>query len=172
MDNKDAKKSLKWIVAGLVAILAIVAVVWLVIRNNNNGNGNGSGNNASEVTEETKVSASELAADKVTDKVAFGDYDAMFTLSKDIQNGKKVGAIVQVDGVVSHKLSSYSIVQDNPNKEKENEMSQVGTVFVIQDGEAADYPKDGDKAQITAKVMEISPLNFQLVTLKDFVETK
>ena len=49
-------------------------------------------------------------------------------------------------------------------------MSQIGTVFTIQDGDSADYPKDEARIKITAKVMEVSPLNFQLVTLKDFIE--
>lgn len=172
MDNKAASKAVKPILIGLVAIVAVVAIVWLIIRqtNNNNGNNNGNSESAAEVKDETKVTAAELAADKVTDTVSFGDYTAMFTLSKAIQNGQKVGAIVKVDGRVSHKLSSYSVVQDNPKKEEEGEMSQVGTVFVIQDAEEADYPKDEDRIEITAKVMEVSPLNFQLVTLKDFVK--
>ena len=171
MDEKAAKKSMVPILVGLAAILAIVGVVWLVVRGRGSGEPQPNGdNNASSVEDKTKVTAGELAADKVTDKVSFGDYDAMFTLSKAIQNGQKDSAIVSVEGLVSHKTSSYSVVQENPKKAEEGEMSQIGTVFTIQDGEASDYPKDGARIKITAKVMEVSPLNFQLVTLKDFIE--
>ena len=44
------------------------------------------------------------------------------------KNGQKIGAIVSVEGLVSHKTSSYSVVQDNPKKAEEGEMSQIGTV--------------------------------------------
>ncbi|MBQ3468250.1 hypothetical protein IJH19_01800 [Candidatus Saccharibacteria bacterium] len=170
MSNKAMKKSVVPILIGAVAILAIVGIVWFIISRNQGGENGNNSNSTSETTDATKVTAEELAADKVTDRVSFGDYTAMFDLSKAIQNGQKVGAIVKVDGKVSHKLSSYSVVQENPKKAEEDEMSQVGTVFVIQDAESADYPKDEERIEITAKVMEVSPLNFQLVTLKDFVK--
>lgn len=171
MDNKSAKKAMWPILIGLAAVLVVVGVVWLIVRGKgDNSQPENNNNNAASVEDKTKVTAGELAADKVTDKVSFGDYDAMFTLSKAIQNGQKVGAIVSVEGIVSHKLSSYSVVQENPKKAEEGEMSQIGTVFTIQDGDSADYPKDEDRIKITAKVMEVSPLNFQLVTLKDFIE--
>lgn len=175
MDDKKAKKSIAPILIGIVAILVIVGVVWFIVRKNGDNDG---GNDSATTSEEdkTKVTAAELSKSP-DETVAFGDYTAMFTLSKAIQNGEKVGAIVKVDGTVSHKISSYSIVQENPKKDEEGEMSQVGTVFVIQDAEAAtypkesaDYPKDGQRIELTAKVVEVSPLNFQLVTLKDFVK--
>ena len=169
MDNKAAKKSMVPILIGLAAILVVVGVVWFIVRGKGNDPQSGA-DNGSSVEDKTKVTAGELAADKVTDKVSFGDYTAMFTLSKAIQNGQKVGAIVSVEGLVSHKTSSYSVVQENPKKAEEGEMSQIGTVFTIQDGDSADYPKDEERIKITAKVMEVSPLNFQLVTLKDFIE--
>lgn len=168
MDGKAAKKSVVPILIGLVAILAITGTVWLIIRGKNDNNAQPDNNTAS-VEDKTKVTADELASDKVTDMVPENDYTAMFTLSKAIQNGQKTGAIVWVDGQVSHKTSSYSVVQENPKKAEEGEMSQIGTVFTIQDGTAEDYPKDGERIKITAKVMEVSPLNFQLVTLKDFI---
>ena len=169
MDNKAAKKSMVPILIGLAAILVVVGVVWFIVRGKGNDPQSGA-DNGSSVEDKTKVTAGELAADKVTDKVSFGDYTAMFTLSKAIQNGQKVGVIVSVEGLVSHKTSSYSVVQENPKKAEEGEMSQIGTVFTIQDGDSADYPKDESRIKITAKVMEVSPLNFQLVTLKNFIE--
>lgn len=169
MDKKAANKSVVPILIGLAAILVVVGVVWFIVRGKGDDSQSNT-NNGTSVEDKTKVTAEDLAADKVTDKVSFGDYTAMFTLSKAIQNGQKIGAIVSVEGLVSHKTSSYSVVQDNPKKAEEGEMSQIGTVFTIQDGDSADYPKDEARIKITAKVMEVSPLNFQLVTLKDFIE--
>ena len=170
MDNKAAKKSVVPILVGLAIILAITGAVWLIVRGRGGDEPQPNNNDTSSVEDKTKVAAGELAADKVTDKVSFGDYDAMFTLSKAIQNGEKVSAIVSVEGLVSHKTSSYSVVQENPKKGEAGEMNQIGTVFIVQDGDPADYPADGTRIKITAKVMEVSPLNFQLVTLKDFVQ--
>ena len=170
MDNKKAKKSIAPVLIGIVAILVIVGAVWFFfIRGKGNDSGSNNENNTSSEEDKTKVTAEELSKSP-SESVVFGDYDAMFTLSKAIQNGERVGKIVKVDGTVSHKLSSYSVVQDNPKKGEEGEMSQVGTVFTIQGAESSDYPKDEQRIEITAKVMEVSPLNFQLVTLKDFVK--
>lgn len=167
MDEKAAKKSLGPILIGLAAILIIVGVIWFFFIR---GKGNDSqiDNNTSRVEDKTKVVAADL--EKVDESVKFGDYTAMYTLSKAIQNGQKTGEVVKIDGQVSHKTSSYSVVQINPKKGEEGELNQIGTVFTIQDGESSDYPKDEERIEITAKVMEVSPLNFQLVTLKDFVK--
>ena len=170
MSEKTAKKSILPIVIGIFAIIVIVGVAWFIISRNNGGDKSAENNNSSTVVDDTKVTANELEASKVTENVDYGDYTAMFTLSKAIQNGQKIGAIVSIDGVVSHKVSSYSIGQNNPDKSKDK-MDYVGTVFVIQDGDSADYPKDGERVTIVAKVMEVSPLNFQLVTLKNFVKS-
>ncbi|MDO4889402.1 MAG: hypothetical protein Q4A25_01760 [Candidatus Saccharibacteria bacterium] len=168
MDEKAAKKSVGPILIGLAAILVIVGAVWFFFIRGKNEEPQVNNNNASQVEDKTKVTAADLS--KVDETVNFGDYTAMFTLSKAIQNGQKIGEVVKVDGQVSHKTSSYSVVQINPKKDEEGEMSQIGTVFTIQDGESSDYPKDEERVEITAKVMEVSPLNFQLVTLKDFVK--
>ena len=167
MDEKAARKSVGPILIGLVAILVIVGAVWFFFIRGK-GEEPQTNNNTSQVEDKTKVTAADL--EKVDETVNFGDYTAMFTLSKAIQNGQKIGEVVKVDGQVSHKTSSYSVVQINPKKDEEGEMSQVGTVFTIQDGSSEDYPKDEERIEITAKVMEVSPLNFQLVTLKDFVK--
>ena len=167
MDEKAAKKSLGPILIGLVAILAIVGAVWFFFIRGK-GEEPQTNNNTSQVEDPTKVTSADLG--KVDGIVNFGDYKTMFELSKAIQNGQKTGEVVKIDGQVSHKLSSYSVVQINPKKGEEGEMNQIGTVFTIQDGESSDYPKDEERIEITAKVVEVSPLNFQLVTLKDFVK--
>ena len=89
----------------------------------------------------------------------------MRSLSKDIQNGKMTGQIVSIDGLVSHPGSSYSVVQENSDG-----TAKIGTVFNIDD--ATNYPAGDARITITAKVVEVSPLNFQLVTLKDFIKEK
>lgn len=88
MSNKAMKKSVVPILIGAVAILAIVGIVWFIISRNQGGENGNNSNSTSEITDATKVTAGELAADKVTDRVSFGDYTAMFDLSKAIQIGR------------------------------------------------------------------------------------
>ena len=96
--NNKAKKSILPIVIGMVAIVAVVGVVWMIMSrgNNDSGSSDSTSTNSTGVDDATKVTADELAADKVSETVGFGDYTAMFTLSKAIQNGQKSGAIVEV----------------------------------------------------------------------------
>lgn len=163
---KNTKKPIAPIIICVVVVLVIAGVtIWLVTKNNTN-NSSSSGESSSQ-TEGAKVTSSELVTGQVSDEIGYGDFSAMQTLSKAIQNGKKTGSIVSVDGIVSHKGKSYSIGENNPDKN-----GYIGTVFNIEDGSESDYPKDGDRITITAKVVEISPMNFQLVTLKSFVKPR
>ena len=85
MNNKEAKKSIGPILIGIVAILAVVGIVWFIVsRNNGSQNGdNGGNNNTTSEEDKTKVTAAELSKSP-DETVAFGDYTAMFTLSKAI----------------------------------------------------------------------------------------
>ena len=131
----------------------------MIIKNNNGSSSdNGGGSNSSSL-----VTSDDLK--KVDVEVAYDDYDAMKALSKDIQNGKMTGKVVKVDGLVNHPGQSYSIAQKSADGKQ-----KIGTVFTIEDGESADYPADGTRIVITAKVVEKEALNYQLVTLKEFVK--
>lgn len=169
MDAKAAKKSIKPILFGLVAILVIVGAVWFFFIRGKNNDSQPENEEVSSFDDVNSVTEAEFTQKNLAETIGFNDYTAMFTFSKAVQNGQKTGEIVEIEGLVSHKTSSYSVVQENPKKAEEGEMSQIGTVFTIKDGSETDYPADGKRVKIMAKVMEVSPLNFQLVTFKKFV---
>lgn len=142
-----------WI--GIVAVVAVViAVVGVVIANGNSGDNSGS----SESNFASELSNVDVA-------IEYGDYDAMEELSKDIQNGLATGKVVKIDGIVSHPLSFYSIVEPN-----ETGTASIGTRFVIE-GETG-YPEDKDHVVITGKVIELEPLVFVIKTTTDYVEAQ
>ncbi len=157
--NKTSENSSKiaiFVVIGICVALIIGVVVWAIINNNKGTGAEGNGGETSSLNVELNGNA-DVA-------VQLGDYDAMSTLAHDIQNGKMTGKVVAIKGTVSHPGKSYSVVQAN-----ESGSQKIGTVFTIQDGEEADYPKEGAKIRIEAKVVEVSPMNFQLVTTKDHI---
>ena len=151
------------LVIGIVAVIAVIAIVVGVIVANNNKSGNGG--EAGGTSQTNGLSAADLA--NVDENIAFGEFDAMQTLSKSIQNGEKVGKVVKIDGLVSKPGSSYSIVQVNAENTK-----KIGTKFVIEGAADADYPKDGAHVVITGKVVEDSPMVFIIKTIPAMVEVK
>lgn len=101
--------------------------------------------------------------------IAFGDYDGMMTLGKDILDGNMEGKVVSIDGVVSNYGAgmSYNIGERNADDTK-----TISTQFRIEGAEEADYPSDGDRVSITGKIVS-DPENrllFYIATLPDFVE--
>lgn len=155
-----AKKTNKtiYVIIGLV-VAVVVAVTAILIINNNKNSGSSEGGGTS--NNSYKVNSGELK--NVDVEVSYGDYDAMKTLSKNIQNGEMTGKVVKIDGLVSHPGQSYSIVQTSTDGKQ-----KIGTVFNIED--SSEYPADGERVVITAKVLENGAMNFQLFTLKEFVE--
>ncbi len=150
-----------------VVVVVIAIVVGVVLMNNNKGSGD-QGNNGGTVqdsnggaSEGAGLKASEL--ENVDVVVEYGDYDAMYDLSKSIQNGEMVGQVVRIDGDVSHPMSTYSIVQQNADGSQ-----SIGTQFII-DGDA-EYPEDEAHVIITGKVIEKEPMVFVIQTLPEFVE--
>jgi hypothetical protein len=152
-------KSKNGLYAGIaVAVVAVIAIiVGLVIANNNKNAGNGE-------IEEPETSEVVSTFDSVDETVEFGDYDAMQTLAKDIQNGDAIGKIVQIEGLVSHPMSKYSIVEENADG-----TSKIGTEFVIEGMDEADYPEDGTRIVITGAVIEKEPLYYVIQTTADYV---
>ncbi len=112
----------------------------------------------------TTVTAADLA--NVDSTVAFGDYEAMEKLSKDIQNGIMTGKVVQVDGQVINfaKGMSYSVGQKNAETG-----SRIGTVFIIVGAEEDAYPSDTQHVKVTGKIVQ-DGLSFMIYTLPEFVE--
>lgn len=151
--------SLIYICIAVVVIIAIV--VGIVIANSNKGEEGeeGGGEETSQtVTEELK--GEDLEDVDVT--IEYGDYEAMYDLSKAIQNGEMTGKVVEIEGIVSHPMTNYSIVEED-----EDEGKSVGTKFIIEGDEG--YPEDGERVIITGKVVEIEPLMYVIKTLPDFV---
>ena len=157
---KSASKIMTYVLIGLV-VAAVVGVIVLIIVNKINESNTPDVQDI--INSSYKVSKDDLR--NVDAEIAYGDFDAMKNLSKDIQNGKMTGKVVKIDGVVSHPGQSYSIVQKSADGKQ-----KIGTVFNIED--SADYPADGERVVITAKVLENGAMNFQLYTLKEFVENK
>lgn len=147
-------------IAGVVLIAVIIGVI--VAVKGNSGNNGGDSNNGG-TSQDTGLTAADLAKVDVT--VEYGDYDGMEKLSKSIQNGEMTGKVVKIDGVVMHPGTSYSIGQAN-----EAGSFKIGTQFDIVDAAAAYYPADKDRVVITGKVVEKEPLYYMIETLQEFVE--
>lgn len=154
MNKKDKKNKNLWICCVVAAIAVVAVVVGIVVAKGNGGNNGGAPESGF---------ADELK--NVDVEIEYGDYDAMEELSKDIQNGLATGKVVKIDGIVSHPLSFYSVVELN-----ESGTNSIGTRFVIE-GETG-YPEDEDHVVITGKVIELEPLIFVIRTTKDFVEVQ
>ena len=148
---------------GIVAVVIIVAIIIGIVVGNNGGNGGDEGSGGEETSQTEGLTASDLATVDVT--VEYGDYDGMEALAKDIQNGYATGKVVQIEGDVSHPMSTYSIVEQN-----EDGTGSIGTRFIIV-GETG-YPEDKDHVVITGKVIELEPLVYVIQTLPDFVEVQ
>ena len=161
------KNNKKTLYIGIGAVVVIAIVVGVVLMNNNKGssdqgnNGGTAQNSNGGASEGTGLKASEL--ENVDVVVEYGDYDAMYDLSKSIQNGEMVGKVVKIDGDVSHPMSTYSIVQHNADGSQ-----SIGTQFVI-DGNV-EYPDDDDRAVIIGKVIETDPMVFVIQTIPGYVQ--
>ena len=140
------------IAVAVIVVIAIVAAVVLI--NKNKGNDSGSSDTTSSVEYNT-----------VDETISFGDYEGMEKLSKAIQNGEMVGKVVKIKGLVSHPMSTYSVVQANTDGTQ-----KIGTQFIISDADDSEYPKDGDTVVITGEVVQSSPMVFVIKTTKNNVE--
>ena len=159
-----AEKQNKGLVIGIaVAVVAVIAIIVGIVLAKGNGGGTSDGGDESGTSQvESNVNEADYSVIDVS--VEYGDYDTMYTLSKSIQNGEATGQIVRIDGVVSHPMSKYSIVQEDESGAK------IGTEFVIEGIEEADYPEDGDHVIITGEVIEKEPLYYIIRTTPEYVE--
>ena len=158
-------------ICAIIAVAIIAVIVGVVIVKNNqktteSTDNNSSDNNTSETSSDESDSAVVSASDLVdiNTVITYGDYDGMSALSKDIQNNRATGKVVKITGLVSHPGFSYSVVQPNADG-----TAKIGTNFVIQGVDEADYPKDGEKIEITGKVVEKEPLVYIIQTLPEYI---
>ena len=152
----------KGVVIGVVvaAVVLIAVIIGVIIMNGGGGDGMDEGEESGQV-EDNSV---EVDFSNVDVAVGYGDYDVMFAQSKAIQNGEMTGKIITIDGIVSHPMTKYSIVEES------SDGTQVGTEFVIDGVDESEYPKDGDHAIITGVVVEKAPLYFVIKTTPEYVE--
>ena len=148
-----ANQQNKGMIIGIAVTVAVVIAIIVGIVVAKTSGGNGSGDNGGAETEQVDKS------------IDFGDYDAMYEQAKAIQNGDILGAVIKIDGIVSHPMSKYSIV------EKDENGSAIGTEFIIEGIEESEYPQDGDRIIITGQVIEKEPLYFVIATTPQYVET-
>ena len=157
---KDNKKN---IIIGVIVAVCIIAIAATIVVISINSNKSVSESNPDASTSSARVASQELLEAAPSVEIAYGDYDGMKTLSKDIQNGRRTGEIISVDGLVNHPGSAYAIVQPSSDG-----TTKIGTIFILDDSDS--YPSDGARVTVKGKVVEVSPMNLQIVTLKDFVK--
>ena len=151
-----AKKSNNNMIIGCIvaAVVVIAIVVGVIVATKGKGGEGGDGDQGANQADYSTIDVS----------VEYGDYDTMYTEAKAIQNGESTGKIVKIDGVVSHPMSKYSIVEEGEGGNK------IGTEFEIEGASEGDYPKDGQRVIITGEVIEKQPLYFIIKTTPKHVE--
>ena len=162
MANKTNKNLIIGIVVAVIAVIAIV--VGVVIATRPKGGDGDDGADANDNTAQTESSTQNVDYSNIDVIVGFGDYEVMEAQAKAIQNGEMMGKIIQIDGLVSHPMSKYSIVEEDENG------SKIGTEFVIEGLDEDSYPQDGDRVIITGEVIEKQPLYYIIKTSPEYVE--
>lgn len=157
-----AEKPNKGMVIGIaVAAVAVIAIIIGIVLAKGNEGGVGESGDGTESGQVEGVNDMDFS--EVNVWVEYGDYDGMYTLSKSIQNGEMLGQVVKIEGIVSHPMSKYSIV------EKDENGSSIGTEFVIEGIEEDEYPEDGARIVITGEVIEKEPLYYVIRTAPQYV---
>ncbi|MBR3115688.1 hypothetical protein IKF30_00445 [Candidatus Saccharibacteria bacterium] len=159
MAEKPNRSMVIGIVVGVVAIVAII--IGIVIAKGNEGGVEG-GDEYGE--EQVESGGMQMDFSNIDVTVEYGDYDGMYLLSKDIQNGEMLGKVVRIEGIVSHPMSKYSIVQEDGDGNK------IGTEFEIEGIDEGEYPEDADRVLITGEIVEKAPLYYIIRTKPAYVE--
>lgn len=163
MANKTNKNLVIGITIAAVAVIAIIVGIVIAVMPKN-----GNSNDGTDVNDDTGIVETEDDAEGIYSDIDvvidFGDYEAMETQAKAIQDGEMLGAVVQIDGIVSHPMNKYSIVEENESG------SKIGTEFIIEGVDESEYPQDGERVIITGEVVEKQPLYFIIQALPQYVE--
>ena len=157
---KGKNNNALYIGIGVAVVVVIAIIVAVVMMNKNKGNGGDTGKSDT-------GDSSYVEYNSVDESIALGDYEGMQKLSKSIQNGEMVGKIVKINGLVSHPMSTYSVVQANADGSQ-----KIGTQFIIDGASDTDYPQDGDEIVITGEVVENGPMVFVIKTTKNNIEKR
>ena len=133
---------------------ALLAAAGLVGCSNNTDNANGGSAATIENTHDgqahqlvTTLSPSDLERVDIT--IEYGDAEAMVELAQDRQKGTAADKVVKISGNCFHAdgTSVYSIAEP-----RENEKSQIGVQFVIEDADISTYPLNDAKIKLKGKV--------------------
>ncbi len=153
MVEKKNKGIIVGIVVAVVVLIAVVAVVLVTKSDREETIESGDGG----IVVQMDYSEPDVV-------VEYGDYDTMRAQSKAIQNGEMLGKTVRIEGIVSHPMTKYSIVQEDEDGNK------IGTEFVIEGLDEDEYPQDGERVVISGEVIEKSTLYYIIKTRPEFVE--
>ena len=154
---KDNKNMVIGIVVAAVVVIAIIIGVIVGINSGNN-----SGQSSEPGPEE---SSNEVDYSNINVSVGYGDYDVMEAQAQAIANGEMLGQIVQIDGIVEHPMSKYSIVEPNEDGTK-----KVGVEFMIEGLDESQYPQDGEHIVMTGEVIEKEPLYYIIKTTPEYID--
>lgn len=157
MANKKDNKMLYIGIAAAVAIVLVVVLAIVIPKLGDNGGSGGDGGNTSTTITENDVAHVDV-------EIEYGDYDGMAKLAKDIQNGEMVGKVVKIDGLVSHPMSTYSIVEPNADGS-----AKIGTQFVILHDDPM-YPEDGIRVVLRGKVIQQNSILFMIETATSLID--
>lgn len=153
MTEKKNKGIIVGIVVAVVVLVAVVAVVLVTKGDREEVIESGDGG----IVVQMDYSEPDVV-------IEYGDYDTMRAQSKAIQNGEMLGKTVRIEGIVSHPMTKYSIVQEDEDGNK------IGTEFVIEGLDEDEYPQDGERVVISGEVIEKSTLYYIIKTRPEFVE--
>ena len=156
-EKKDNKMLFIGIAAAVVVVVAVVLAIVIPKLGGNGGSGGGEG-------DETSTTITENDVAHVDVEIEYGDYDGMAKLAKDIQNGEMVGKVVKIDGLVSHPMSTYSIVEPNADGS-----AKIGTQFVILHDDPM-YPEDGIRVVLRGKVIQQNSILFMIETATSLID--
>lgn len=159
---KEKNNNGLYICIAVAVVVVIAIVVGVIVANNNKNSGTDGQDNSSQ---SSKTDGNEVEYFSTDETIDFGDYEAMEILSKSIQNGEATGRIVKINGIVSHPMRTYSIVQENSDGTK-----KIGTQFIIEGADESSYPKDGEHVVITGEVVETDPMVFVIKTTPNNIE--
>jgi hypothetical protein len=136
-----------------ICAAALLAAAGLAGCSNSTGNGNGE---TTTIENAHDGQAHQLVAtlspsdlEKVDITIGYGDAEAMEKLAQDMQKGSAADKVVEISGKCFHAegTSVYSIAEP-----REDENSQIGVQFFIEDIDTSAYPLNDAKIKLKGKV--------------------
>lgn len=171
--QKTTKAKKKIAICFLGVFIVAIIVIVLMIINKTKENGDSSeplvdssniANANTDSSEGARVNNEELSK-HIDYKIGQNNYKKMSGLVDDMKNGQAVGKIVSVEGNLKRSGANYLVVVNNRDGSESAE-----AVFVVDNVDQNEFLKDSEYVKFMAKVIEVGEKNYQLVTLKEYVE--